>query len=100
MSRLLRTRAWSVLALLAGITSLWPGDVLWLRLTCAAGLGRRSRPFARRLRESVWSLLASSGNLTHLLLWRQGRAPHPLGELRISEGMGAGGVDEVDAFVG
>ena len=38
--------------------------------------------------------------MTHLLLWRQGRAPHPLGELRISEGMGAGGVDQVDAFVG
>jgi hypothetical protein len=38
MSRLLRSRAWSVLALLAGITSLWPGDVLWLRLACAAGL--------------------------------------------------------------
>ena len=38
MSRLLRSRAWSVLALLAGITSVWAGDVLWLRLTCAAGL--------------------------------------------------------------
>ena len=38
MSRLLRSRAWSVLALLAGITSVWAGDVLWLRLVCAAGL--------------------------------------------------------------
>ena len=38
MSRLLRSRAWSVLALLAGITSVWAGDVLWLRLACAAGL--------------------------------------------------------------
>ncbi len=38
MSRLLRSRAWSVLALLAGITSLWAGDVFWLRLVCAAGL--------------------------------------------------------------
>ena len=38
MSRLLRSRAWSVLALLAGITSLWPGEVLWLQLACAAGL--------------------------------------------------------------
>ena len=38
MSRLLRARAWSVLALLAGITAVWAGDVLWLRLACAAGL--------------------------------------------------------------
>jgi hypothetical protein len=38
MSRLLRSRAWSVLALLAGITSIWAGAVLWLRLACAAGL--------------------------------------------------------------
>jgi CDP-Glycerol:Poly(glycerophosphate) glycerophosphotransferase len=38
MSRLLRSRAWSVLALLAGITSVWVGDVSWLRLACAAGL--------------------------------------------------------------
>ena len=38
MSRLLRSRAWSVLALLAGITSVWAGDVRWLRLACAAGL--------------------------------------------------------------
>ena len=38
MSRLLHSRAWSVLALLAGITSVWAGDVLWLRLACAAGL--------------------------------------------------------------
>jgi CDP-Glycerol:Poly(glycerophosphate) glycerophosphotransferase len=38
MSRLLRSRAWSVLALLAGITSIWAGDLLWLRLACAAGL--------------------------------------------------------------
>jgi hypothetical protein len=38
VSRLLRSRAWSVLALLAGITSVWAGDVLWLRLACAAGL--------------------------------------------------------------
>jgi hypothetical protein len=38
MSRPLRARAWSVLALFAGITSVWAGDVLWLRLACAAGL--------------------------------------------------------------
>jgi hypothetical protein len=38
MSRLLRSRAWSVLAFLAGITSLWVGDIRWLRLACAAGL--------------------------------------------------------------
>jgi hypothetical protein len=38
VSRLLRSRAWSVLALLAAITSLWAGDVFWLRLACAAGL--------------------------------------------------------------
>ncbi|HEX6758282.1 MAG TPA: CDP-glycerol glycerophosphotransferase family protein [Propionibacteriaceae bacterium] len=38
MSRLLRSRAWSVLALLAGITSVWAGDVLWLRLACATAL--------------------------------------------------------------
>jgi CDP-Glycerol:Poly(glycerophosphate) glycerophosphotransferase len=38
MSRLLRSRAWSVLALIAGVTSLWVGDNLWLRLLCAAGL--------------------------------------------------------------
>jgi len=38
MSRLLCSRAWSVLGLLAGITSLWASDVLWLRLVCAAGV--------------------------------------------------------------
>ena len=38
MSRLSRSRAWSVLALLAGITSVWVGDSLWLRFACAAGL--------------------------------------------------------------
>ena len=38
MARLLRLRALSVLALLAGIASVWAGDVLWLRLVCAAGL--------------------------------------------------------------
>ncbi len=38
MSRLLRSRAWSVLALIAGVSSFWAGDNLWLRLTCAAGL--------------------------------------------------------------
>jgi CDP-Glycerol:Poly(glycerophosphate) glycerophosphotransferase len=38
VSRLLRSRAWSVLALVAGITSVWAGDVRWLRLACAAGL--------------------------------------------------------------
>ena len=38
MSRLLRSRAWSVLALIAGVTSLWAGDNLWLRLVCAVGL--------------------------------------------------------------
>ena len=43
MSRLLRSRAWSVLALLAGITSVWAGDLLWLRLACAAVLISGSR---------------------------------------------------------
>jgi hypothetical protein len=38
MAGLLRLRAWSVLALLAGITSVWAWDVRWLRLACAAGL--------------------------------------------------------------
>jgi len=38
MSRLLCSRAWSVLGLLAGITSVWASDVLWLRLVCAAGV--------------------------------------------------------------
>jgi hypothetical protein len=38
MSRPLRSRAWSVLALLAGIASIWAGDVVWLRLACSAGL--------------------------------------------------------------
>ena len=38
MSRLLRSRAWSVLALIAGVTSFWAGDNLWLRLACAAAL--------------------------------------------------------------
>jgi hypothetical protein len=38
VSGLLRSRAWSVLALAAGLTSVWAGDVLWLRLACAAGL--------------------------------------------------------------
>jgi CDP-glycerol:poly(glycerophosphate) glycerophosphotransferase len=38
MSRLLASRAWSILALLAGIMSIWAGDVFWLRLACAAGL--------------------------------------------------------------
>ena len=38
MPRLLASRAWSVLALFAGITSIWAGDVSWLQLACAAGL--------------------------------------------------------------
>jgi CDP-Glycerol:Poly(glycerophosphate) glycerophosphotransferase len=38
MARLLRSRAWSVLAVLAGITSLWAPDVTWPRLVCAAVL--------------------------------------------------------------
>jgi hypothetical protein len=38
VSRLLRSRAWSILALLAGVASVWAGDILWLRLACAAGL--------------------------------------------------------------
>ena len=38
MSRLSRSRAWSVLALLAGIASVWAEGVLWLRSACAAGL--------------------------------------------------------------
>ena len=38
MPRLLASRAWSVLALLAGITSIWARDVSWLQLACAAGL--------------------------------------------------------------
>jgi hypothetical protein len=38
MAGLLRLRAWSVLALLAGITSVWAWDVRWQRLACAAGL--------------------------------------------------------------
>jgi CDP-Glycerol:Poly(glycerophosphate) glycerophosphotransferase len=38
VSGLVRSRAWSVLALLAGITSIWAGDVRWLRLACAAAL--------------------------------------------------------------
>jgi len=38
MARLLRLRALSVLALLAGTASVWAGDLLWLRLVCAAGL--------------------------------------------------------------
>jgi len=36
--RLVRSRAWSVVALLAGMTSIWAGDPRWLRLACAAGL--------------------------------------------------------------
>ena len=38
MSRLLRARAWPILALFAGVTSVWAGDLLWLRPACAAGL--------------------------------------------------------------
>jgi len=38
MPRLLGSRVWSVVALLAGITSVWAGDSSWLRLACAAGL--------------------------------------------------------------
>jgi hypothetical protein len=38
MSRLPRSRAWSVLAFLAGVTSLWAGNIGWLRFVCAAGL--------------------------------------------------------------
>jgi hypothetical protein len=38
MSRLLGSRAWSVLALLAGVTSIWAGNAPGLRLACAAGL--------------------------------------------------------------
>ena len=38
MARLLRWRAWSVLAMIAGLTSIWTWDHRWLRLACAAGL--------------------------------------------------------------
>ncbi len=38
MPRLLASRAWSVLALLGGITSVWAADVSWLQVACAAGL--------------------------------------------------------------
>jgi hypothetical protein len=38
MAPLLRARAWSVLALLAGITSVLAEDLPWLRVVCAAGL--------------------------------------------------------------
>jgi hypothetical protein len=38
MSGLLRSRVWSVLAFLAGVTAIWAGDLRWLRLACAAGL--------------------------------------------------------------
>jgi hypothetical protein len=50
MAGLLRLRAWSVLALLAGITSVWAWDVRWQRLACAAGLmvGSRSSSASSR----------------------------------------------------
>ena len=38
MSGLLGSRAWSGLALLAGLTSVWTADIAWLRLGCAIGL--------------------------------------------------------------
>ena len=38
MARLLGSRAWSVLALVAGIASVWAGEAIGLRLACAAGL--------------------------------------------------------------
>jgi CDP-Glycerol:Poly(glycerophosphate) glycerophosphotransferase len=38
MARLLFSRAWPVLALIAGLTSIWVGDYLWIRLACATGL--------------------------------------------------------------
>ena len=38
MSGLLRSRVWSVLAFLAGVTAIWAGDLRWLRVACAAGL--------------------------------------------------------------
>ena len=46
------------------------------------------------------SIGARKSKLGHLLLWRPGRAPHLLSELRITEGMGASGVDQVDPAVG
>jgi CDP-Glycerol:Poly(glycerophosphate) glycerophosphotransferase len=71
MSRLLHSRAWSVLALIAGVTSIWVGDTLWLRLVCAAGLAvgiaqqlallalsiRRRRPRTFWIRLSVGTML-------------------------------------------
>jgi CDP-Glycerol:Poly(glycerophosphate) glycerophosphotransferase len=38
MSGLFRSRAWPVLAFLAGVTSVWAGDLRWLRFVCAVGL--------------------------------------------------------------
>ena len=46
------------------------------------------------------SIGAWKSELVQLLLWRPGCAPHLLSELRITEGMGSAGVDEVDAAVG
>jgi hypothetical protein len=39
---------------------------------------------------------ARKSKLGHLLLWRPGRAPHLLSELRITEGMGSSGVHQKD----
>ena len=58
MSRLLRSRAWSVLALIAGVTSLWAGENLWLRLACAAalavGIAQQLALLARSIRRGTW----------------------------------------------
>ena len=86
MSRLLRSRAWSVLALIAGVTSVWVGDVLWLRLAVRCRIGYRDRAAAgaaraqhsqahagdildsveRRHHAVRWSCLLVSGELPRL----------------------------------
>ena len=43
---------------------------------------------------------AWKSELVQLLLWRPGCPPYLLSELRITEGMGSSGVDQVDPAVG
>ncbi len=85
MSRLLRSRAWSVLALLAGITSVWAGDLLWLRLACAAvltiGIAQQLALLALSIRmhmlATFWVRLSAATMLcAAVTCWYLANSPH------------------------
>ena len=108
MSRLLGSRAWSVLALLAGITSVWAADLLWLRLAAGLMIGiaqqlvllalsihtRTLETFRVRLSAATmlcagvacWYLASSAALAVPRRCWLAGDACRPVVVLRRTQG--------------